>query len=198
MKKTVVEKLKSESGASLALALLFFLICVVIGSIVLTSATTASGRLANIADNDRRYYSVSSATSFVKEIVEKDDYSCYSNGGNISYDSSDSFMDVFSEKVLKYVLSSETSYSTDKNFTMTISGDDISTEDQNASNVVVNIKQDAVDPRRLTITCTNNNEDEKFTLQMTGIADILHDIYMENDVEVDKYTVQWSISDIRR
>ena len=50
-------KLKSENGASLSFALLLFLVCAVVGSVILTSGTAASGRLSRLRDMDARYYS---------------------------------------------------------------------------------------------------------------------------------------------
>lgn len=54
-------KLKSQRGASLILALLLFLVCAVIGSIVLIAGTASAGRLSELTEADQRYYSVSSA-----------------------------------------------------------------------------------------------------------------------------------------
>ena len=70
-------KLKSSDGASLAVALLLFLVCGVVGTVVLTAATAVGGRLAaggqaggdgrltDLADLDQRYYSVASAVSLL-------------------------------------------------------------------------------------------------------------------------------------
>lgn len=58
-------KLRSQSGASLILALLLFLVCAVVGSIVLTAGTAASGRLSEMAGMDQRYYAVTSAANML-------------------------------------------------------------------------------------------------------------------------------------
>ena len=60
-------KLCSEKGASLSYALLLFLVAAAVGSVVLTAATSASGRLAGLAEADQRYYSVTSAAELLKE-----------------------------------------------------------------------------------------------------------------------------------
>ena len=60
-------KLRSEKGASLSYALLLFLVAAAVGSVVLTAATSASGRLAGLAEADQRYYSVTSAAELLKE-----------------------------------------------------------------------------------------------------------------------------------
>lgn len=63
-------KLQSQRGASLSIALLLFLVCVVVGTVVLTAGTAAAGRLSELADMDRRYYSVTSAAELLaKELT---------------------------------------------------------------------------------------------------------------------------------
>ena len=65
--RRAVEKLKSRSGASFSIALLLFLVCTVVGSVLLAAATTAAGRMSRMAEMDRRYYRVSSAASLLAE-----------------------------------------------------------------------------------------------------------------------------------
>ena len=67
MKKTVLKKLRSNDGASLMLALLFFVVCAVIGSIILTAATVASGRMTGIKKNNEELYTLRSASKVFKE-----------------------------------------------------------------------------------------------------------------------------------
>ena len=62
------EKLRSEQGASILFALFFFIVCAVIGSIVLTAATAAAGRLSRVKEMDERYYAVNSAA----QVLEKE------------------------------------------------------------------------------------------------------------------------------
>ncbi|WP_130836547.1 hypothetical protein [Lachnoclostridium sp. Marseille-P6806] len=54
-------KLESESGATLLMALLFFVLCAAVGSVILTAATIASGRISALAQSDQRYYNTASA-----------------------------------------------------------------------------------------------------------------------------------------
>lgn len=60
-----VKKIRSESGASLTMALLLFLVCSVFGAIILTAATAAAGRVSKLPEMDQRYYSVSSAAQLL-------------------------------------------------------------------------------------------------------------------------------------
>ena len=54
------------------MALLLFLVCAVIGAVVLTAATASAGRLSGLAEMDQRYYSVSSAAELlVNQLCDK-------------------------------------------------------------------------------------------------------------------------------
>ena len=58
-------KLRSQTGASITIALLLFLVCAVIGSVVLAAGTTAGGRFSELSEMDQRYYSVTSAAELL-------------------------------------------------------------------------------------------------------------------------------------
>lgn len=64
-------KLRSRSGASITLALLFFLICAVLCSVIIASATAAAGRMAQAAEMDQRYYAVTSARELMKDLIHQ-------------------------------------------------------------------------------------------------------------------------------
>lgn len=59
-------KLRSQSGATIIYALFFFIICAVIGSVVLTAGTAAAGRLSQAIAMDERYYAVNSAAELLE------------------------------------------------------------------------------------------------------------------------------------
>lgn len=65
--KRAAEKLKSSRGASLMLALLAFLICAVLGSVVLTAGTASAGRFAELGEMEQRYYAVTSAAELLRD-----------------------------------------------------------------------------------------------------------------------------------
>ena len=70
--QAIKKKLGSQRGASITFALLIFLVCAVVGSVVLTAATAASGRMSRLAEMDQRYYSVTSAADLLaKELSNK-------------------------------------------------------------------------------------------------------------------------------
>lgn len=64
-------KLRSRSGASITLALLFFLICAVLCSVIIAAATAAAGRMAQAAEMDQRYYAVTSAGELMKDLIHQ-------------------------------------------------------------------------------------------------------------------------------
>ena len=63
------QKLKSQTGASITFALLLFLVCAVVGSVVLTAGTAPAGRMSELARMDQRYYSVTSAAQLLQDII---------------------------------------------------------------------------------------------------------------------------------
>ena len=72
--KNLKRKLNSNEGASLMVALLFFVMCATIGSVILAAATASAGRLKNLEKEDQTYYVTSSAAEAVSELIAgKDD-----------------------------------------------------------------------------------------------------------------------------
>ena len=67
MLRQVHQKLRSRTGASITYALLLFLVCAVIGAVVLTAGTAAAGRVSKMAEMDQRYYSVTSAAELLAQ-----------------------------------------------------------------------------------------------------------------------------------
>ncbi len=63
-------KLSSQTGASIAYALVLFLVCAVVSGIVLTAGTAASGRISGSVDHDQRYYSVTSAAKLLIDLLD--------------------------------------------------------------------------------------------------------------------------------
>lgn len=63
--QAIKNKLTSRRGASITFALLLFLVCAVIGSVVLVAGTASSGRLSQMAIMEQRYYAVNSAAELL-------------------------------------------------------------------------------------------------------------------------------------
>ncbi len=66
----IADKLRSRNGASITFALLLFLVCAVLCSVIITTASAAAGRMASMAESDQRYYSVTSACEVLKELID--------------------------------------------------------------------------------------------------------------------------------
>ena len=71
MNNRIRQKLRSQKGASITFALLLFMVCAVLSSVLLTAATAAAGRMSRIAELDQRYYAVTSASGFLRGILEE-------------------------------------------------------------------------------------------------------------------------------
>ena len=71
MKSILLKKLRSQKGASLSYALLLFLVCAVLCSVILVAATAASGRMAKVAETDQRYYAVTSAAELLRDVFKE-------------------------------------------------------------------------------------------------------------------------------
>ena len=63
--QAIRNKIRSRRGASLTFALLLFLVCAVVGSLVLAAGFAAGGRLAGLAESEQRYYAVNSAAELI-------------------------------------------------------------------------------------------------------------------------------------
>ena len=70
MKRKINSVLRSQTGASITFALLLFLLCSIIGALVITAGTAAAGRMSHLAEMDQRYYSVSSAARFLADELD--------------------------------------------------------------------------------------------------------------------------------
>ena len=71
MKNKIQKKLRSQTGASITFALLLFLVCAVLCSVIITAATVAAGRISRIAETDQKFFAVSSASEFLKDMIEE-------------------------------------------------------------------------------------------------------------------------------
>lgn len=68
------KKLQSRRGASLTFALLLFLVCAVVGSLVLVAGTAAAGRLKGLGESEQRFQAVNSAAEMVtRQLCDGDD-----------------------------------------------------------------------------------------------------------------------------
>ncbi len=66
MRKGIRNKFISEDGASLAVALLLFLVCAVVGSVVLAGASASAGRLSQRRQLQQERYALQSAADMIR------------------------------------------------------------------------------------------------------------------------------------
>ena len=62
-------KLHSRTGASMLIALLFFLVAMTVGAVVLTAASANAGRVTRNRQEQQNYLAVASAAELVKEDI---------------------------------------------------------------------------------------------------------------------------------
>lgn len=62
---------RDRRGASILLALFLMLVCMAVGVVILSAGVAAGGRKSRIADMDRRFFSVDSAASIFRELIEE-------------------------------------------------------------------------------------------------------------------------------
>lgn len=72
--KSISKKLKSASGASMLLALLFLFFCLTVGAVVLTAASASAGRTARNRQDQQNYLAVESAAMLLREDMEGTSY----------------------------------------------------------------------------------------------------------------------------
>lgn len=77
----ITGKLKSNNGASITFALLLFLVCAVFAAVILVAGTSAAGRMSGLAENDQRYYAVTSAAEMIRDMLDDETISILKVGG---------------------------------------------------------------------------------------------------------------------
>lgn len=66
----VQRKLKNKNGASLSIALLIFLLCATVGSVVLAAANTSFGTMVDKKERDQEKYTIVSAAETFRDRAE--------------------------------------------------------------------------------------------------------------------------------
>lgn len=68
--KALRQKLHSRRGASILIALLFFLVCLMVGGVVLTAAAANAGRLTHLRQDQQTYFILSSAVRLLRDDLQ--------------------------------------------------------------------------------------------------------------------------------
>ena len=72
MKQNCMRKLRSQSGVSLSVALLFFVVCAALASMILAAAYAASGRVTSRMTLNQDQYAADSAASLIAKELQND------------------------------------------------------------------------------------------------------------------------------
>jgi hypothetical protein len=84
--RCVYRKLKSVKGATLMVALLFFLVCACVGSVILAAANTTAGRVSSVKESgNSERYAVSSALKLIRTEMNKQNTMSVTQSWNANY-----------------------------------------------------------------------------------------------------------------
>ncbi len=72
--RLIQKKLHSRRGASAVIALLFFLVCLMVGAVILTAATANAGRLTHLRSDQEDYFLISSAARLIRDDIKNARY----------------------------------------------------------------------------------------------------------------------------
>lgn len=67
--KRISEKLRSQGGASILLALMLFLVCFMVSSVIISSATASVDKMRERETNQEEYLAISSAADVLQEVI---------------------------------------------------------------------------------------------------------------------------------
>lgn len=198
--RAIKQKLSSQRGASLTFALLIFLVCAVVGSVVLTAGTAASGRMSKVTEMDQRYYSVSSAAKLladaitdkslvVIETTPKDGSTAqykYDDGDTYSADSFTSIVKEAADYYIKNVSNCGVSQRKgDTRYVFTLSVDD-------KDNLSVTVKEEITDRGNLVLYVQNKNTDDDYAIKLTFPGEINQTATEREEETVTRWKFVWS------
>lgn len=222
MGRRIREKLHSQRGASLIMALVLFLICTVVGSIVLTAASTTN-RTGDVADMDRQYYAVTSAAILLRQELQSSsaqaaiEFDKDHNTAEVSWN--DAVCSAFSKALAKAVLEELQTSNKDDDLKSSVTvdwnagsvsavstasititadmGEGFTAADNGALAVTAAASVDSETSRRMTVTLKSGEEmgADTFTMQLYFAADILKE---QVGTHTYRYTVNWTLSDVKR
>ena len=211
MSGVIYRKLNSKRGASLAMALLLFLVCMAVSSVVLTAATVAAGRLSELVRMDQRYFSVTSAAELLRSDIEADKLvvvctKTVEEVAEVDPADPDGEPVVHEVEHRSYELQGA---GEDKNYLQLqtlklVQGETLdpmiltiesTNSDYDKLKAEVTIAP-LPDPQRgMLVTVRNDNGDSQvYQLKMTCVADVLEEVVGN----VTTYTVTWTVSGITR
>lgn len=176
-------RIRSNSGATILLALLFFLLCAMAGSIILSAGSAAAGRISGLKETEQSFYSVTSAAQVLREEIEGQEFRAYtetidgvSTGGPVYEVMPESKLGKVLEKAIIEIYEDKQS-TADANLT-------ISPSDAEYKDILGEVKANLVmtDDYKIEITFTVNDS-QKYICKLTAkaLVDRTHSDYEEED-----------------
>ena len=199
--RAIKQKLNSQRGASLTFALLIFLVCAVVGSVVLTAGTAASGRMSQIAEMDQRYYSVNSAARLLIDMIDGEEvkvvktetvnaegqatesYKYYVNGKEVSVVGG-SFPSLTIEAAYQMAQKTPTGINQPRQFSITTA------LDRDGADLAVTAEQTVSGDGSMVFKIWNTKETQKYVINVRFAA------RKQQGPEPNVTTVKWKLSEI--
>lgn len=206
--RAIKQKLSSQRGASLTFALLIFLVCAVVGSVVLAAGTAASGRMSKVAETDQRYYSVSSAAKLLIDSIGGETVTIIETkpkaGGESQFTDKDghvidpdSFDSISKEAAWFYVKhvvpSGASTRKGDTRYELALSVGD-------KSGLNVELKEEIKDDGSMVLTVGNAVSDatkDAYAMELTFSPDIKKTVDEQDKQTVTTWKIGWSIQNIK-
>lgn len=225
MGRRIAKKLKQRRGASLSMALLLFLVCAVMGSVVLTAATTTN-KVYFTVESDQRYFALTSAAELLRQeiqntVVRADytagaapggaptvDWYVLDDGGEPLSDGAGSYLrpDRLAKALAATAIGTAADWAAEQS-EYTVSPTFYIQPDRGGQ-ASLRVKASVTagtgaEARTMTITLQNVNADnsvpvEAATLCIKCTADILKEELSADGTSRVNYTVQWRITDVSR
>ncbi len=209
----IKKKLRSQTGASLTFALLLFLVCAVVGSVVLTAGTAAAGRMSKITEMDQRFYSVNSAARLLIELIDdkpvtiietrtKDEtqVTTYKYVGDTTVDS-DSFSSIVKHAAYYYITHAEDELVSDLGLTMTLkpSEEYKAALSSNISEKIIGRGAGNTSSPFGTIVLKIENADgeDKYAMDLTFAPDVKKTVNDQETQTVTTWKITWYIQDAK-
>lgn len=207
------KKIRSQTGASLTFALLLFLVCAVVGSVVLTAGTAAAGRMSEITEMDQRFYSVNSAARLLIELIDDKPVTIvetipesgiatyeYGDGTELNYSSFDS---IVKEAAYYYITNAEKDApGFPLNMTLETDGEDyksalkvsITGTIAGSDGKVESVDKNKVFPfGTIGLKLENDSETDKYAMDLTFVPDVKK----SEDQTVTTWKITWYVQDAK-
>lgn len=202
------QKLHSDSGASLIIALIFFLLALIVGGVMLTSASANAGRLSHLEEEQQAYLTTSSAARLLREVL--DGYECVvdgpSGGANPTFtpNHNDGLGQCLSEMVRTLINDDNSQAIARANLTMSASGELM----DKMGSVNVELTMDKNYTLTAVLCLPGPTEATNYYLTLTVLASSSQEVYypeidpeappLDPNVQIQytKTTINWSLGTI--